>query len=881
MKYIICICVFFSFNQLFAQPAPPYKNPSLPTDARVKDLLQRMTIEEKFWQLFMIAGEMKPGEEEKYKNGIFGFQVGAGAQEDDANGQLLNYNKTDNALAYIRKINAMQHYFIERSRLGIPIIAFDEALHGLVRGGATSFPQAIALAATFDTALMREVSTAIMQETKLRGIRDILTPVINIASDQRWGRVEETYGEDPFLTSEMGVAFVQPFEQNGIVTTPKHFIANLGDGGRDSYPIDFNERILREIYFPPFEACFKRGGSRSVMMAYNSVNGLPTTASSWLQDSIIKKDWGFNGFIISDANAVGGANILHYTSPDIATSSQQAISAGLDVIFQTEYDHYKLFIPPFLNNSIQISRIDDAVSRVLRAKFELGLFDHPYINEDSVAKVLQTINHKPLAKQAAEESFVLLKNETNILPFSPSVKSMAVIGTEATEARLGGYSSQGNDKVNIVDGIKKRVPSVNVIYTPGVGRKTDEWSVIADSFFTKGLQAKYYNNITLSGKPAVERTDKNINFHWTLFSPDPKINLDFYSAQWTGKLTAPKTGNFKIGIDGNDGYRLYINNKLLIDKWKKVSYSTSLVSYAFEKGKSYDVKVEFYEPRGNATLRLMWNANTPDNWQQQIKDAVAAAQKAEVAVVAVGIHEGEFQDRAMLNLPGHQEEMIEAVAATGKPVVVLLVGGSAITMNQWIDKVKGIMDIWYPGEEGGNAVASVLFGDANPAGHLPVTFPVSEAQLPLVYNHKPTGRGDDYYNLTGLPLFPFGYGLSYTTFAYSHLSFSKNNIAATDSIAVTCTLTNTGRRDGDEVAQLYIRDVVSSVSQPVIALKGFQRVHLKAGESKQISFPVTPDMLSLWDVNMKKIVEPGEFRIGVGSSSLDIQLKETLVVKEK
>ncbi len=880
MKYIACFLLSFCILQFaFAQTALPYKNPSLPVEERVKDLLSRMTTEEKFWQLFMISGEMKKGEEEKYKNGIFGFQVGAGAQEGNANGQILNYNSTENAVAFIEKINAMQHYFAEGTRLGIPIIAFDEALHGLVRGGATSFPQAIALAATFDTALMRQVSTAIMQETKLRGIRDILTPVINIASDQRWGRVEETYGEDPFLTSEMGVAFVQPFEQNGIVTTPKHFIANLGDGGRDSYPIDLDERILREIYFPPFKACFERGGSRSVMMAYNSVNGLPTTASDWLQQTIIKQDWKFPGFIISDANAVGGANVLHYTSPDIQTSSQQAINAGLDVIFQTEYNHYKLFIPPFLNDSIKKERIDDAVSRVLRAKFELGLFEHPYVNEDSAVEVLKTINHKPLAKQAAIESIVLLKNEKNVLPLNPSVKTLAMIGVEATEARLGGYSSQGNGTVNILDGIKKRVPSANIFYAPGCGRKTDDWEVVADSFFTAGLQGEYYNNITLSGKADVIRKDKNINFHWTLSSPDLKINLDFYSARWTGKLTAPKTGTYKIGLDGNDGYRLYINNKIVIDLWEKQTYTTSLIDYSFEKNKTYDIKVEFYEPRGNATVKLIWNATIINNWQQQIKDAVTAAQKADVAVVAVGIHEGEFQDRAMLSLPGHQEEMIEAIAATKKPVVVLLVGGSAITMNNWLHKVNSVLDVWYPGEEGGNAVASVLFGDANPAGRLPVTFPVSEAQLPLVYNHKPTGRGDDYYNLTGLPLFPFGYGLSYTTFTYKNLTFSKNHIANTDSVTATCTVTNSGKREGDEVVQLYIRDVVTSVSQPVLQLKGFQRIHLQPGESKQVSFTINPEMLSLLDKDLQPVVEPGDFRIMIGPSSLNIQLKETLTVK--
>ena len=319
--------------------------------------------------------------------------------------------------------------------------------------------------------------------------------------------------------------------------------------------------------------------------------------------------------------------------------------------------------------------------------------------------------------------------------------------------------------------------------------------------------------------------------------------------------------------------------KLLIDRWEKRTYTTSLVDYFFEKNKKYDIKVEFYEPRGNATLKMIWNIDVPNNWQQQIKDAVDAAQKSDVSVVAVGIHEGEFQDRAMLSLPGHQEEMIEQIAATGKPVVVLLVDGSAITVNNWLYKVHSVVDVWYPGEEGGNAVAAVLFGDANPAGRLPITFPISEAQLPLVYNHKPTGRGDDYYNLSGLPLFPFGYGLSYTTFEYSNPAFSKNNITATDSVIATCTVKNTGKRKGDEVVQLYIRDVVASVSQPVLPIKGFQRIFLQPGESKQVSFTISPDMLSMLNKDLNTIVEPGDFRIMIGPSSLNIQLKETLTVK--
>ena len=871
----------------FCQNIIPYKNASLSIDERVKDLLSRMTIEEKFWQLFMIPGDVQKGDEEKYRNGIFGFQVSAASTNGDASQQMLNYKTTEDGLLLVKKINTIQKYFIEQSRLGIPIIAFDEGLHGLVRSGATAFPQAIALAATFDTSLMHSVGNAIATESKIRGIRQILSPVINIASDVRWGRTEETYGEDPFLTTEMGVAFISAFEQMNIITTPKHFIANVGDGGRDSYPIHYDERLLDEIYLPPFEAVIKRAGARSIMTAYNSLDGIPCSANDWLLNKKLKGEWNFNGFVISDASAVGGAEVLHYTAKDYPTSGQQAITGGLDVIFQTAYEHYKLFIPPFLNGDINIKRIDDAVSRVLRAKFELGLFEHPYVNENDMATFANDKTHKAIAKKAALESIVLLKNEKQILPINKKIKSIAVIGIDATEARLGGYSGPGNGKINMLDGIKNRAGNnVKISYAAGCGRITDEWKIISSNYLScvindkkqSGLKAEYFTNINLLGIPKITRLDNDINFQWTLSSPDRSINKDFYSAKWTGKIHSPKTGNYKIGLDGNDGYRLYINNKLLIDNWKKQTYSTMLADFLFEQNKEYDITVEFFEPIGNAHIKLIWNAETENDWNKKINDAVNAAKNSDMAIVVTGVEEGEFRDRAMIDLPGHQEEMINKIAATGKPVVVLIVGGSAVTMNNWLQKVDGVVDVWYPGEEGGNAIASILFGDENPAGRLPVTFPLSVAQLPLVYNHKPTGRGDDYNNLSGLPLFPFGFGLSYTHFDYSEMTFDKNNIAANDSTVVKCIIKNSGTMDGDEVVQLYIKDVLASVARPVMELKGFQRIHLKVNESKEIYFKITPALLSMLDVKLNTIVEPGDFRIMIGTSSRDIRLKETLTV---
>jgi beta-glucosidase len=465
-----------------------------------------------------------------------------------------------------------------------------------------------------------------------------------------------------------------------------------------------------------------------------------------------------------------------------------------------------------------------------------------------------------------------------------------VVGVDAVEERLGGYSGPGINTVSILEGIKNKAGNnIKVSYKPGCGRTLNEYVIVPKKYLTatvdgkkvKGLKGEYFNNIEMSGTPALTRVDPQINFRWTLFSPDKdKINYDFFSVRWTGKLKAPQTGNFKIGIEGNDGYRLYIDGKLVIDNWQKQTYRTITKEYWFERGKKYDIRIEFYETIGHVWFKLLWTVGAKNDSRRKIREAVNLARKSDIVIVAAGIDEGESLDRAYLNLPGHQEEMIKQIAATGKPVVVVLVGGSAITMNKWIDDVDGIVDMWYGGDEGGNAIADVLFGDYNPAGRLPITFPIFEGQLPLYYNHKPTGRVDDYINLTGKPLFPFGYGLSYTTFEYSDLKFSSQKFPKTDSITVTFKVTNTGDTAGDEVVQLYIKDLLSSVVRPVMELKGFKRIHLAKGETENLSFTITPEMLSMLDINLKRIVEPGDFRIMIGASSNDIRLRGIVTVTE-
>ncbi|SKB77879.1 glycoside hydrolase family 3 N-terminal domain-containing protein [Chryseobacterium balustinum] len=863
---------------------PLYKDSKQPIEARVQDLLKRMTPEEKFWQCFMIPGDLDNVPKGQYVHGIFGLQMSAGNQGGGVAGQLLKYNANEDAERLAKKINAIQKYFVEESRLGIPIIPFDEALHGLMREGATAFPQAIGLSATFNPELMKEVSTAIAKESKLRGIRQILTPVVNLASDVRWGRTEETYGEDPFLTSVMGVNFVSSFENMGIITTPKHFLANVGEGGRDSYPIHWSKRYLEETHLIPFQKAFNQGKSRSVMTSYNLLDGRPSTANHWLLTEKLKKEWNFKGFIISDASAVGGANVLHFTAKDYDDASAQAINTGLDVIFQTEYQHYKLFIPPFLDGRISKERIDDAVSRVLRAKFELGLFENPYVSTKNIEE-LKNINHKPLAEKVAVESFVLLQNNNQTLPISENVKKILVVGTDAVDARLGGYSGPGNKKVNILDGIKNftKNKNIEVNYSKGIDWNLKNFTTVPTEFLSfenkKGLKGNYFSNSDLKGNPAFEKQDEQLNFKWTLYSPNPeKLQPDNYSVRWTGKLEAPHSGKYQLGLRGNDGFRLYLNGKLLIDNWKKLSYSTKTVELDFSKGQKSDIVIEFHENRGEANIELIWNYGLND-YQKEFNDALKLAQNADYIIVTAGIHEGEFQDRSSLSLPGNQEQFIHEVSKLNKPTTVVLVGGSAIKTTDWKDKVGAILDVWYPGEEGGNAVAEVLFGAENPSGKLPITFPIEEGQLPLTYNHHPTGRGNDYHDLSGEPLYPFGFGFSYTTFEISDLELNQTKYSENEMIVAKVNVKNTGSKAGSEVVQLYVKDLLASVSRPIIELKGFKKVFLKAGESKQISIEVPVKELQFLDSAMNWIVEKGTYRIMVGNSSKNLPLKQNIEVE--
>ncbi|MFI5210474.1 MAG: glycoside hydrolase family 3 C-terminal domain-containing protein, partial [Gemmatimonadales bacterium] len=620
-----------------------------------------------------------------------------------------------------------------------------------------------------------------------------------------------------------------------------------------------------------------RGGARSIMSAYNSVNGIPATQNRWLLTSTLREAWGFGGFVISDAAATGGPTVLQLTEASTASATVHALEAGLDVIFHSSYQQYRPYWAAFEQRLIPDSTIDQAVRRVLRAKFSLGLFEHPYVAPDSAAAANGSAPHRALARQAAREGIVLLRN-SGALPLSPTLHSVAVIGTDAVEARLGGYNGPGTGRVTLLEAIRQRLGKAGkASYAPGPGRATPQYAVIPARALR--VQGEYFTNPELDGTPTLVRTDSVVDFAWTLSSAGQGVPLDWYSVRWTGTLAVPASGVRRIGVAGSDGYRLYLDDRLVIDDWSKNSAGATLAAVSVRPGQRIALRLEYRETVGNGRIRLVWDAGIVDDWRARIDSAVALARRSQAAIIAAGIEEGEFRDRAFLGLPGHQEELIRAVARTGTPVTVVLIGGSAITMASWLDSVAAVLDAWYPGEEGGPAIADVLFGDYNPAGRLPITFPRAEGQLPLYYDHEPTGRGDDYVDLTGLPLFPFGHGLSYTTFRYSGLTIEPATIDSAGTARVQCLVKNTGTRAGDEVVQLYLHALFTSVARPVLELKGFRRIHLEPGEEQEVAFTLGPDELRMMNREFTWRVEPGPVRVLIGASSRDLRLRGTLTIE--
>ena len=734
---------------------PPYKDPNLPIADRVRDLLGRMTLEEKVDQLNW-------GWQDKI-NVV--DPTGTYTTESARKTILAEWGPelkfTPRNAAILR--NAVQRYQLEKTRLGIPVIFPGEALHGYMEYGSTSFPQALGLASTWDPALVKRIFTAIGDEAGSRGAGQVFSPVLDIARDPRWGRTEETYGEDPYLVSRIGVAAIEGLQgdsyridRHHVLATAKHFaVHGMPEGGTNTAPGNYSERVIRENFFPPFEAAVKEARVGSVMASYNEIDGVPSHANHWLLDKVLRQEWGFDGYLSSDDNGLQMLVTTHHVAWDMADAARKGLSAGVD---------FDLSDPPIYPNLLQqvkagtvpIGQVDRAVARVLETKFRLGLFDHPYVDPDYAERINNSAEHKQLALEAARKSIILLKNENNLLPLDlNTLKTIAVIGPNAADVHIGGYSRDPGFGINVLDGIKARVgDKAKVTYAQGC-----------------------------------------------------KIT------------TAP---------EGFLGW--WANDVQLVD---------------------------------------------PKTQQDSIRAAVEAAKAADVAVVVVGENESTNReawsedhrgDRDSLDLLGAQNELVKAVVETGKPVVVLLINGRPLSVNYIAEHAQGIFEGWYMGEMGGQAFAEVLFGDVNPGGKLPITFPHTVGALPDFYNHKPSDNRS-YEFSTRQPLFAFGSGLSYTTFKFENLRVEPKQILTGGTAKLSVDITNTGAREGDEVAEFYLHQRVASVTQPVMKLAGFERVTLKPGEKRAVEFTVTPDLLKIWDIDMKRVVEPGIFDLMVGPSS--------------
>jgi beta-glucosidase len=751
-----------------------YKNPQLPVVNRVADLISRMTIEEKVAQMLCIWGQKKTmllDEEGKINLNQLGTHLEHGVGQI---GRLSDTAGGLDALEMPKIANELQKYFVEETRLGIPVIFHEECLHGLVAKDATSYPQPIGLASTFNPELIEEIFTAIAAEARARGAHQALTPVLDVARDARWGRVEETFGEDPYLIAQMGIAAVKGLQGDGtfkdknrMIATLKHFAAHgQPESGSNCGPANFSERVLRDTYLYPFREVLNKANAKSVMASYNEIDGVPSHANKWLLKDVLRGEWKFDGFIVSDYYAITELNqkadaISNTIAKDKSDAALLAANTGVNIELP-DPDCYPELLNLVQNGKLDVSVIDELVSSLLTFKFQLGLFDQPYVNLQSVQNELKIQKNRKIASDAAHEVITLLKNDKSLLPLKPKKGStIAVIGPNADRVLLGGYSGKPKFYTTVLQGIKEKLgKDINVLYSEGC-------------------------KITVNGS-----WDED-----TVVLPDEKEN------------------------------------------------------------------------------------------RKAIKKAVATAKKADTVILALGENEQisreawtktHLGDRVNLELFGMQNELVKAILQTGKPVVVVLFNGRPNSFNYVSENVPAILECWYLGQETGYAVADVVFGSFNPGGKLPISIPRSAGHIPCHYNYKPAARRGYLFDDIS-PLYPFGYGLSYTKFSFTNLKLGKSKIKMGEPAKVYIDVKNTGKRQGTEVVQLYIRDMVSSVTRPVKELKSFKKIQLKAGETTTIEFKILPEHLAFTDINKKYTVEPGEFEIMVGNSSRDEDLTKVIL----
>jgi len=766
---------------------PIYKNSAAAPASRVKDLLSRMTLEEKAAQMMCIWQEktkklLDASSNFDFKKAKASFKKGHGigqvGRPSDAGSTPSDAGIGKNAKETAELANAIQKFFIENTRLGIPVMFHEECLHGHAAIGATSFSQPIGLGATFNPDLVEKLFTMTAEEARVRGAHQALTPVVDVARDARWGRVEETYGEDPYLNTQLGIAAVRGFQGDAtfkdkkrVIATLKHFAAHgQPESGQNCAPVNVSERVLRETFLHPFKDVIAKGGAISVMASYNEIDGVPSHASEWLLRDVLRKEWGFKGFVVSDYYAIWELHHRpdthgHFVAKDKKEACELAVKAGVNIEFP-EPDCYLHLVELVRKGVLKEKQLDDLVAPMLLWKFKMGLFDNPYVDPDEAARVVGCDANRKLALRAARETITLLKNENNIAPLNPAkLKTIAVIGPNANRSLLGGYSGVPKHNVTVLDGIKAKVgDKIKVLHAEGC-------------------------KITVGGS-------------------------------WNADEVTP---------------------------------------------------------------------SDPAEDRKQIAEAVEVAKQADVILLAIGGNEQTSReawnlkhmgDRTDLDLVGRQNELVQAMLATGKPVIVFLFNGRPLAVNYVAENVPVIFECFYLGQECGHAVADVLFGDFNPGGKLPISFPRSAGHLPVFYNYKPSARRGFLFADVS-PLFAFGYGLSYTSFEIKNVRLAKKKIGLKGSTQVLADVTNIGKRAGTETVQLYIRDLVSSVTRPVKELKGFQKISLLPGETKIITLDITPDSLAFYDVKMKYVVEPGDFEIMVGNSSRDGDLQKVILTVTK
>jgi beta-glucosidase len=860
--------VFLQFaKRYFDAPRVAYLNESLPFQDRVDDLVGRMTLEEKVSQMKDVA----PGID----------------------------------------------------RLAIPAYNWwNEGLHGVARAQlATVFPQAIGFAATWNDSLVFRMATVISDEfrakhqeylrqnshARYQGLT-IWSPNINLFRDPRWGRGQETYGEDPFLTGRLAVPFIRGLQGDDpkyfkTIATVKHFAVHSGpEPERHGFDAVVSERDLRESYLPQFEMGIREGGAYSLMCAYNRIGGQAACANDRLEKEILRGEWKFPGYIVSDCGAIDDIYLRHKVAPTAPAAAALAVRAGTDLDCGRVYPN---LVAAVAQGLITEAQIDTSVKRLFLARMKLGMFDAPeHVRWARIPhSILDQPAHRALARQVARESMVLLKNTGGALPLKKTIGTIAVIGPNADQPRmlLGNYNGEPADPITPLRGIREAVsPTTRVLYARG-SDLADNFpvldlatpSVLAAPDGKPGLLVEFFNGQTTTGSPLFSRTDSTLNVAWEEGAPRVDMNPDDFSVRWTGAFRPPQNGTYRLGLIGTMKFQLYLNDSLMF----RSRYPTHdgeypdprLVQSAplqLEAGKTYSLRVEAQETYGDAQLQLI--LSIPHETLEV--EAVRVAQQADVVVMVLGLTarlEGEEMpvsidgfkggDRTRIDLPAPQEHLLEAIAALGKPTVLVLLNGSALAVNWAQDHVPAIVEAWYPGQAGGTALADVLFGDYNPGGRLPVTFYRDTTDLPPFSNYDMAGR--TYRFFAGKPLYPFGHGLSYTTFAYAGLRTSAVSIPANGAMTVKVDVTNTGKRTGDEVVQLYVRHVGSKIARPKRDLRGFKRITLKPGERKTVRFPLTASSLAYWNaVTHEWAVEPGSVALEVGASSADIRLRKSVKV---